>query len=329
MDWQFFEEDEKVDQEILSSDVMTDEIFTPDPELLKRLDRIRRRMFRVEVISLIMLAGAFVAGTIIKLIRMDDDVSYFIFFGLMLGAFIIGLFITGIYRGKRQFRKTVKEELIFPALRNHFDHLIYYWDGLWTKDDIIRMGFLKGIEDGRSEDYISAEYHGVHFEQADVTTSGKKDAGGKEHGYFRGRILVFENSKWRGDYKVKVYSKGFEDRDILPDFQKVEMENVKFNQLFDVYSDSSHHAFYVLAPQIMERMAEFGRRYPRLVFHVTDGKMYVGVDQIARDAFEVDLHKPLDYNRIRGNISIDVQVIKDLIDVMKIDNQKMDSINYE
>lgn len=87
--------------------------------------------------------------------------------------------------------------------------------------------------------------------------------------------------------------------------------------------------FYVLTPQIMERMAEFGRRYPRLVFHVTDGKMYVGVDQIARDAFEVDLHKPLDYNRIRGNISIDVQVIKDLIDVMKIDNQKMDSINYE
>lgn len=41
------------------------------------------------------------------------------------------------------------------------------------------------------------------------------------------------------------------------------------------------------------------------------------------------MYKLLDYNRIRGNISIDVQVIKDLIDVMKIDNQKTDSINYE
>ena len=41
------------------------------------------------------------------------------------------------------------------------------------------------------------------------------------------------------------------------------------------------------------------------------------------------MHKPLDYNRIRGNISIDVQVIKDLIDVMKIDNQKTESIEND
>lgn len=329
MEWQFFEEDEKVDQEILSSDVMTDEIFTPDPELIKRLEHIRKRLFYGSIILGVVIGGAFITGTIIKLVRMDDELSQWIYSGLMFGAMFFIILIAGAFNGRNRFRKEVKELLIFPMLKNHFSNLTYSWDGVWTMNDISKMGLLRTESKYRSEDYISADYQGIHFEQAEVQSMANNTNTKQAVDFFRGRIIVLANPTWSGMHQVKIYSKGFEKRDIPLGFKRIEMENVEFNRLFDVYSDSSHHAFYVLTPQIMERMAEFGRRYPRLVFHVTDGKMYVGVDQIARDAFEVDLHKPLDYNRIRGNISIDVQVIKDLIDVMKIDNQKMDSINYE
>lgn len=321
MEWQLFEEDEKVDQEILNSDVMTEELFTPEPELLERLEHIRKRLFYGSIILGVVIGGAFITGTIIKLVRMDDELSQWIYSGLMFGAMFFIILIAGAFNGRNRFRKEVKELLIFPMLKNHFSNLTYSWDGVWTMNDISKMGLLRTESKYRSEDHISADYQGIHFEQAEVQSMASSTVD-----CFRGRIIVLTNPAWSGMHQVKIYSKGFDKRDIPLGFKRIEMENVEFNQLFDVYSDSSHHAFYVLTPQIMERMAEFGRRYQRLAFRLTDGKMYVGVDQIARDAFEVNLHKPLDYNRIRGNISIDVQVIKDLIDVMKIEGQKTDSI---
>ena len=70
---------------------------------------------------------------------------------------------------------------------------------------------------------------------------------------FNGRMLVFDYpGKKVGT--TRIYSDAFYylPKDDITKNNKVEMESDKFNQIFRVYAEDPHDAFYLLTPHFME-----------------------------------------------------------------------------
>ena len=99
------------------------------------------------------------------------------------------------------------------------------------------------------------------------------------------------------------------------DLQKVELEDVSFNKRFVVKSTSPHDAFYVLTPQMMQRITYMEQTYGRLTMVIVNGKLYVGIDN-RMDAFDPQYSKPIEYLRERQRMLADVKVIEDLIQLL-------------
>lgn len=299
----------------------------PSPELVRRLD-VQRKKYNIGT-----WIGITVAGIMLIWIMCDSwsgkdnkegkmDVILFVEQILLVVSIIVS---ARSKAGQTRYRKDVKEKIISPIIREHFEHLTYSWEGIWSPKDIMDFDLISSGGKYQTEDYISSEYHGIRFEQADVHSYGDTNTRKVGPVMESGRFFVFRNARFGDIYRVKVLSKGITNWSVPTDLKKIDMENVAFNQRFDVYSASVHNAFFVLTPQVMERMIELHNRYSNLAFHFTDGKVYVCVDKL-KDAFEVELNKPIDINRIRGNVAMDVQVIKDLIDTMNLIMQDAESV---
>ena len=53
------------------------------------------------------------------------------------------------------------------------------------------------------------------------------------------------------------------------DEEKIETENISFNENFDVYATDSHIAFYCLSPYVMEQLLEMKKRYGKFGVAIT------------------------------------------------------------
>ncbi|MBR4140385.1 MAG: DUF3137 domain-containing protein, partial [Campylobacter sp.] len=72
---------------------------------------------------------------------------------------------------------------------------------------------------------------------------------------------------------------------------KIAMDDTKFNELFDVYSNDMQNAMYILSPAFMKRLLDLKRRlnFPISVSFVGD-KIYIFLDT-GKDNFEPDIDK--------------------------------------
>ena len=97
--------------------------------------------------------------------------------------------------------------------------------------------------------------------------------------------------------------------------EKVEMEDVNFNKRFVVRSTSPHDAFYVLTPQMMQRLTYLEQTYGRITMVIVNGKLYIGIDN-RMDSFDPQYMKPIEYLREKERMLADVKVIEDLIQIL-------------
>lgn len=114
---------------------------------------------------------------------------------------------------------------------------------------------------------------------------------------------------------VKVFSKSYLSYLNLAG-EEVEMEDVDFNKRFHVFSLNALEAFYILTPQMMEKLTAINRHYPNIAFRFAPGKLYVGI--VTNDSFDVGVTKKLSYPEEHARIKKDVQVIIDIIEMINL-----------
>lgn len=223
-------------------------------------------------------------------------------------------------------RAEYKDTFIPGILNEKFDSAKFeYWGGL-TEMEVMQTSLYKLGNCLESEDLLTGEYKGVSFKQADVHIWNHVESEDKNEDveYFDGRIIMFDT---KSDYcsSVRVISKprtsgkgdyrlGFDEE------HRVEMESMEFNDAFKVYARTGHDAFYILTPDVMEKMMKIfqeycrtsGNRYRDMSFHFRDDKFYFAIEN-GGSSFEPG-KLPISYPEEKKKLETDVQVIIDLIE---------------
>jgi hypothetical protein len=188
---------------------------------------------------------------------------------------VIGTFITIIATSKlkNQYRRDFKNKFVLKSLENKFTDLYYNPDKGIPYSIIDATQMMNMGDKYHSEDYISAKYKDIKFEQADVHIEEEHEStdsdGNTTTTYitiFKGRWMIFDfNKEFKAD--VQISQKGFTNsrvkkffgkKDEL--FKKVTMESENFNSKFNVYAQNEHDAFYIITPSLMERIERLAVR---------------------------------------------------------------------
>ena len=143
-----------------------------------------------------------------------------------------------------------------------------------------------------SEDLISGEIEGVRVKFSDFYAAKmvKKKNNTETVVLFRGVLFKADFNKKSSCVTQIAHANS---RNLAIYGQKANMDDVRFEEKFDVYTTDQIGARYVLTPVLMERFREICERFGRPVNAVfKDGQIFIAVETW-RDDFEPQLGKSL------------------------------------
>lgn len=256
---------------------------------------------------------------------------------------VIGTTIAGRIQknNQKELKRLYKETFMKGILEEYFEDVDYRWETGISQYQFFDTGIFEEykISSYHSEDYLSGVYKGVSFKQADVEFTRRETTGDhpKDVTVFSGRLFEFDDS-FKQVQSVKVMPEievRAENRFQIERQDIVKMENMEFNKVFAVASASPQEAFYVLTPQVMERLLDIHNRYKKselddgsrnnieglyrtIAFHFKQDKLYVVIDHM--DSFDSNFLKEIDYPTEKEKIRKHIQVIIDVIEMLKLIN---------
>lgn len=216
-----------------------------------------------------------------------------------------------------EYKKNIAE----PVLEHFFGEFQYKPSQGFSKKELSDFNLLNRfpsrLDSIISEDYIEGTYKGVGYRQADVKQEKSVNASDlyNETARLNGRISVYEYKKnLNGDIVIESHGSTYVD---VRGMTKVEMENMLFNNKYDVYAANEQMAYYLLTPQFMEYLLQLDVRR-ETAFRFSGNNIYVlrnGINGI----FEVDMEKPLDLQYEIGKSYNELKEILDFVDIMNLD----------
>lgn len=241
---------------------------------------------------------------------------------ILIGIIALPFLITSSHF-KNIYRKDFKTFIINENLKKIFTQIEYqpdkgFSEKIFEDIDMIRIGNRYS-----SEDYIKATYKDVNFEQADVcimNSSGKITTT-----YFQGRWIIFEfNKKFHSKIQIKgidFYAAknigGFLSDDLK--MEKIKMEDIEFNKEFDVLSSDGQEAYYIMTPQMINRIKTLkGKINGPIVLCFVDNKLHVGIDS-RTDSFEPPIIDKINLDDIYKDTYEETREITNFIDELKLD----------
>ena len=106
--------------------------------------------------------------------------------------------------------------------------------------------------------------------------------------------------------------------------QKVTLEDLEFNQMYDIYSDDQVEARYILTPTFMERLKNIREVIGGFDVHcVVENKFLTLFIQVPKNFFEIsnDIKCSIDNQKNYENIFIQLVSIFNLIHYFKLDKK--------
>lgn len=294
-------------------------------EAINKMNSLYEKSRRYNLISQIVFCIG-VAGVILGMLTLPAMFMFHIGGAALCWLICIIFFVPESKKAMNALRSEYKDTFLPGLLNEYFDNAKFeYWVGL-TEMEVMQTSLYKLGNRLESEDLLSGEYKGVSFKQADVHIWNhvETEDENKDVEYFDGRIIMFDT---KSDYSSSVrvisrprtsgkgdYRLGFDEE------HRVEMESMEFNDMFSVYARTGHDAFYILTPEVIERMMAIWRKYGRneknqyrdMSFHFRDNKFYFAVET-GNSAFEPGKF-PISYPDEKEKLEKDIQIIMELID---------------
>lgn len=222
-----------------------------------------------------------------------------------------------------RFNCAFKDSYILSTIQstNRYQNLSYSKFKGFSYDDI-RNGAVINCGDRKyfsSEDMLTGQYRNVQFCFSDVKTQKIviRNNKGDIETIFQGQVIRLDRFDHRkvSDGYLQIFQKKF-----LFDIQgwtgqhKIEMEDMVFNQKFQVYAEDEHNAFYILTPQMLEKITEFSQSVGEQVAISFYGEtMFVAINGWG-SAFDAKIDVPIAEQK--EQILKDVQVIEKAVDIL-------------
>ncbi len=268
-------------------------------EIEKDRADIKAKFLGFLIAGIVLLLLGIIFG-IVFFLTTPDDVTMLILMGVgLVLAFVFVVVALGINSSFQKKARTKMEELVNSAL---FKVSAIEPRSGFALNELLSTGFFVSPDRYFARNYKRATYNGLPFCQAsyelqrrEVHQDGKNTrvtyvtyAAGTLYRFdfgrrFENELRVIEKS---GLFGGGLYSGGGE---------KVETEYIAFNKKFNTYSDDRQFVFYILTPQIQEKILGFEsflKGEMDLAF-MNGNSLYVAVND-AGESFEVSLFKSFD-----------------------------------
>lgn len=174
----------------------------------------------------------------------------------------------------------------------------------------------------RTEDLITGKYNNVYFAQSDLVV--EYESGSEENNdykivtYFKGRWIGIEYpKKFTGTVIITDNSYAYVPK--RKDLEIVELENINFNRMFTVRSNDAYLVYYLLTPQIMERLM-YLRQNARgnVVASFKEGILHIFINN-GKDSFEPNRYQ-VDLMRDIQNFKYDFSLVSGVAAILNIND---------
>lgn len=271
--------------------------------------------------------GLFVVLFASWLLFFDNDASKILapIFTILFVIITISLIIMSVKQKK--YRSMYKDYYVRKSINEVFDDANYEPNKGIEFDTIASTKMLNMGDRFNSSDYVSGKYKDVNFELSDVhieemiVVSNGKTTTTSYATIFRGRWMIFDfNKEFKSNIRVAAKNFFGGRSTLFSKLQRIKLESEEFNKKFYVFGDNEHDVFYILTPQLMEKIEELSDSIGgRVMLCFINNKLHVAVNN-GRDNFEpTSVFSKKSDEEIIGRINSEIRQITIFVDKLDID----------
>ncbi len=245
-----------------------------------------------------------------------------------IGAGFLAAYLMGFFRASKEYARQFKAAFVEIPMNHTFSHVFYDGEKGLNQDLIRHTGIMALGNIYHSNDYVSGSYRDVHFTRADVIIQQHVSTGKTSYTvtYLNGRWLIFDFNK-NFHFDLQIIDKDFiasqKKNSIFTESNerrhRIKLEDMEFNELFQVYCQDDHEAYYILTPQFMAVLKELKETLGgALMLGFIDNQLHVAI-HTNKDAMEPKLFEKPDFNRIQQEVQGEIDVIINIIDSLELD----------
>lgn len=237
-------------------------------------------------------------------------------------------YVTGNSKMLHEFQDRFKILFVKEPFQAVFNDVVYDRKLGFPKEKIKATKMMTMGNRYYTNDYISGYYKDVRFERADVkiqqhTSNGKTST---TITYFNGRWMIFEFNK-EFTFDLQIVGKGFsysrKNKSIFIGSEdrrhKLELEDMHFNELFTVYAQDDHEAYYILTPAFMAVLKNmYGRIGGNFMLGFVRNQLHVAINT-RRDSMEPSLFSSIESYKVKQDVQREINAIINIIDGLDLD----------
>lgn len=238
---------------------------------------------------------------------------------VIIAVVIVAVPLLPITSEKNKMKKSFKTNVVKKIIEDTIEDAVYMPESGVSLETFLETKMVKRPDRYHSEDFISGVYNNVKFISSDVkleerhtTTDSNGHTTTTYETYFKGKFVRIDLIRDL-PLVVQVIEKQFLNFKITR-LEKVETESIEFNKKFKTYATSEQDAFYVLTPQIQEKLLELERKFPGTIqYSFQNGYLYTYINS-SQDEFEINFSKPIDeklISRIKTEATLPCMIINE------------------
>lgn len=294
-----------------------------------KLEKLRKKA--ATLLYIIIVVSSAIAILSIFFFTSHGMFRFGFFLSILLGVglgFLLGK-VTGYFRISNEYKTCFKTTFVEIPLRNTFSQVIY--DGKKGIDEeIIRKSEIMCLGNiYNSNDYVQGYYKDVKFERADVIIQQHHSTGKTSYTvtYLHGRWLIFEFNK-NFHFDLQIIGNDFpvpqKKNSIFTETEerrhRIKLEDIEFNEMFKVYCQDEHEAYYILTPQFMSVLKDLNNSMDgSIMLGFVDDQLHVAIHN-EKDAMEPTIFDSIDLNLVKEEVQKEINVIINIIDGLSLDN---------
>ncbi len=286
---------------------------------MEELEKVRK--FYLSGAGLLILLGIFLIAAAI--IFLNSGVSSLKNIDSIFN--IVGIIATLCFMGSSFIVKKYKmraKEIILNKLLSYIGNFHTVKEKESVLDYVRKLKLFDSFNTNNFDDRIQGTYNNLavdicEMDLAYVTSSGKRT---RRITIFKGILITVEsNKKFEGFTVIKRNLANLGLRQ-YKGADKVNLEDVEFEKLYDVYSTGQIEARYLLTPAFMNRMVKLEKRgiVPNITMSFEMGNVNIAVSS-SKDWFEIPILKPATKLENYRAIVLELITLLKVIDSLKLD----------
>lgn len=219
--------------------------------------------------------------------------------------------------------KTKFKRLTMPTIVKILDNSFSYSMEIPTSNTKTMTFIFKEANLISAEDFISGVFNDIDIEFYEMSIKNKTGSGrySRTEKIFKGQCYTLKFNK-PIPTPVLISTNISKISKSLLNTNKIELEDIEFNNMFNTYSDNEIMSRYILSPQLMDRLKSLKKlKYTKNVHVLFKGKyIYIAIES-SKNMFELKTSKSaLDINNFIEMTS-DFLIINTIIEELKLSSK--------